>query len=87
MNRASQSANNLVHVLNHQSENDFSRTSFGIHEKIHDKVIILSSVESSKSIILYNYMTLNGPKADAIVVGIGTGNQEQGSTDWTTGAF
>ena len=54
---------------------------------IHDKVIILSSVKSSKSIILYNYMTLNGPKADAIVVGIGTGNQEQGSTDWTTGAF
>lgn len=49
--------------------------------EIHIKVVVLSSVSSSKSIILYNYIKLDGPKADAIVVGIGTGDQEQGSMD------
>lgn len=50
---------------------------------IHAKVVVLSSVSSPKSIILYNYIKLDGPKADAIVVGIGTGDQEQGSMDST----
>ena len=51
--------------------------------EIHAKVVVLSSVSSPKSIILYNYIKLDGPKADAIVVGIGTGDQEQGSMDST----
>ena len=51
---------------------------------IHFQVVVLSRASSKQSIIVYNYIELDGPKADAIVVGIGTGDQEQGSMDSTS---